>query len=199
MRGLWFVASVAALVACSRPSPPTIAPRRVAISYITPLAIGLDITLDATNANTVDLVAGNLNARVVLDDHLEVGVATVEQTVTLPANQSTEVHVTTAIPWSDLAPLAALVTSDRPTFPYTVSGDLELGAPLPHTSVPFTLQGQVTRAELLRATIASIPGLAPQSPVPLADGGPGGRPPPVAPPPVLNGPLPRSGRPHPFK
>jgi hypothetical protein len=142
----------------------------VAVAYVSPTALGLDVTLDATNPNTVDLTAGNVSARVVVDKNVEMGVATVEQTLILPANQTTEMHVTADVPWTNVLALATLATSDRTRFPYEVHGTLELGGELIHKTVPFEMTGDVSRDQLLRATRESLPPM-PGVNVRMVDGG----------------------------
>ena len=57
MRALLFGAASLFVVACSRPAPPTLTPKQAVVTSVTPAALGLDLTLDATNPNAVDLTA----------------------------------------------------------------------------------------------------------------------------------------------
>src|ERR1700722_3720597 len=122
MRALLFGAASLFVVACSRPAPPTLTPKQAVVTSVTPAALGLDLTLDATNPNAVDLTASDVTAHVVIDKHIDVGAALVEQTVTLPANQTTELKLAVSVPWNDVLPLAALAMSERHSYPYTIDG-----------------------------------------------------------------------------
>ncbi len=179
MRALLLVASCVVLVACSKPSPPTLTPKQATVRSISPLGVTLEVALDATNSNAVDLSAGNITAHVVLDKQVEVGTATVEQVINLPANQTTEIKVDLSVPWSDVVPLAGLAMSEKAWFPYAVDGTMSLGGELLHVNVPFHLEGKVSREQLAIATVnslPSIPGIT--GPMGSATGGtpPGSRP-----------------------
>jgi len=157
MRGLRFAMAALVVVACSRPAPPILVPKHITVTGITPTAFELELTLDATNPNAVDIVASDVTAHIVIDKRVDVGAALTEQTVNLPANQTTEIKAAISVPWNDLVPLTALALSERRTFPYTVDGSLALGGDLLHVSVPFHMDGNVGKAQLLRATMSSIP------------------------------------------
>ena len=181
MRALLFGAATILVVACSRPAPPTLSPKHVTVTYVSPTTLGLQVTVDATNPNPVDLTAGDVYARVVLDKHIEVGATTVEQNVTLPANQTTELRLVVAVPWVDIAPLVSLATSDRRSFPYAVDATMSLGGELLHVSVPFHMDGNVSRDQILRATLSSIPQIPGVTAPPASASGGGPTPSPAAP------------------
>jgi LEA14-like dessication related protein len=170
------------LVACSRPSPPTLVPKHASVSNISPTGIGFELTLAATNNNDIDLTAGNVQAHVMLDKRIEVGAATVEETVTLPAHQTTELKVASTVPWANVLPLAELVTSDRRWIPYSIDGSLSLGGDLVSVQVPFKIDGNVSHDQLMRATMNSIPGLPGSTEPDAAAPSDPGAPPPAAPP-----------------
>jgi LEA14-like dessication related protein len=158
MRPLSFGALSLLLVACSKPSPPGLEVKSGRLANISPTGVGVELTLAAWNGNDVDLAAGNVRAHVVLDKRIEVGAATVEQRVTLPAHQTTDLQVSATIPWANLLPLAQLTLGDRQWIPYNLDGTMTLGGDLLNVDVPFKTEGRVSREELLRATLNSIPG-----------------------------------------
>jgi LEA14-like dessication related protein len=147
------------LVACSKPEPPTLKPKSVTVTSVSPAALGLEVTLDATNPNAIDIPARNVTAHVTIDSRIEVGVTTVDEKVTLPANQTTELKVAVSVPWTNVAPLVSLGLSDQRFYPYAVDGTLALGGDLIQVSVPFHLEGKVTRDQILHATLSSIPAI----------------------------------------
>ncbi len=158
---------LAALVgACSRPQPPRLTPKHATISSVSPEALGVDLTLDATNPNAVDLPVRNVSGRVVIDKTIQVGATTVDQTVTLPANQTTEINLTLSIPWTDLVPLAGLATSDRRWIPYTLDGTVGLGGDLVNVRVPFKIEGNVSREQIMRAAVSALPAIPGIPPIP---------------------------------
>jgi LEA14-like dessication related protein len=157
MRALPYAAALVLVVGCSKPQAPTLAPKRVMVTSVSPTAIGLDVTLDATNPNAIDIPTGALSAHVIINKTIEVGATTVDQKLNLPANQTTELDVAVSVPFADVLPLAALATSDQRTFPYSVDGEVALGGELLHVTVPFHLEGRVSREQIVRATLAGIP------------------------------------------
>jgi LEA14-like dessication related protein len=168
MRALVF--ALLTLVACSKPAPPTLVPKSAVVNNISTTGIGIDVLLTATNPNSVDLTASDVRAHLVLDKTIEVGDATVEEHVRLPANQDTDLKVALSIPWANVGPLFELGMSDRRSIPYRLDGSLTLGGDLMSVQVPFRLAGNVSREQILQATLSSIPpipalsGLIPPSP-----------------------------------
>jgi len=159
MRALLLVALSFLGFACTRPAPPTLSPKRAAITTISPDGVALDVILETTNPNSFDLTAGDVTAHFVLDGHIDVGTATFPQTITLPANTTKDIDVPITLHWGDILPLLEIAASNRPTVPYAVDGSIALGGDLIHIQVPFHIEGIVTREEIARATVRSIPGL----------------------------------------
>jgi len=159
MRALLLGTAALFAVACSKPVPPTLTPKSVTVTSISPAALGLEVKLDATNPNAIDIPARNVTAHVVIEQRIEVGVATVEQNVTLPANQTTELKAAVSVPWTSIAPLVSLGLSDQRWYAYTVDGSLALGGDLLQVSLPFHLEGKVSRDQIVRATLSSVPSI----------------------------------------
>jgi len=157
MRALLFGAVSLVSIACSKPTPPTLAPKSAVVTTVSPVALGLEVTLDVTNPNTIDIPARDVTAHVVIDKRIDVGAATVEQKTTLPANQTTELKVAVSIPWTEVAPLVSLALSDQRWFSYTVDGSLALGGDLLNVTLPFHLDGKVSRDQIVRAGLGSLP------------------------------------------
>ena len=147
---------VAALVAgCSKPSPPTLTPEKVSVARIDLTGIVLDVSMSATNPNSVDLTASDVSSRVVIDAH-DVGSVTLPHTVTLPAGKTTRLEVPITLRWSDLGVLAELAATSG-SVPYRVDGTLEMGGALLHVGVPFHFDGTMTHAQIVEATMNSLP------------------------------------------
>jgi hypothetical protein len=103
---------VAALaVACSKPAPPTLVPKKVVATRIDLSGITLDIVVDATNPNSADLSASGISSHLVVDKTHDVGTVTVPGAITLPAGKTTKVEVPVSLRWSDVGLLAQLAAS----------------------------------------------------------------------------------------
>lgn len=146
------------LMACSRPAPPTLAPERVKITGITTSQLSLDVTLEVTNPNSVDLVARSLDAHIVIAGHVDVGTVDIPVTTVFPANQTTKLEVPLSVQFTDLAQLAQLAIAGA-DLPYTVDGTVGLGGELLRVNIPYHLSGTVPRDQVTRAALRALPGL----------------------------------------
>ncbi len=155
MRAILLVLSTLA-AACSKPSPPTLAPEKVAVNRIDMTGLSLDISMSATNPNAVDLTANGLSSHVVVGGTHDVGTVSLPESITLPAGKTTRLDVPLAMTWSDIGALAQLALSAG-DLPYTVDGTLEIGGALLHVGVPFHFDGTITHAQIVGAMMNSLP------------------------------------------
>ncbi len=156
-------AAAFALIACARPDPPKITPLSVKVTSITPLALNVDLKIEAENPNSSALSARSVTATITLDDRYVVGTVTVPHAINLPPHQKTILAVPVSSRWKDLSGLASLAAAGK-DIPYKVDGTVELGGDTLHVDVPFHMGGTITREQLLQATLNSlpkIPGLLP--------------------------------------
>jgi hypothetical protein len=152
------LALAAALVACSKPQPPTIAPERATVTGVDAQAIHLDLTLTATNPNAVDLTVRDVTAHLVVAQKVDLGSMTLPKAYTLPAGKATSIEAPLTLPWGDVSTLTQL--AGAASVPFTVDGTVELGGDLLHVTVPYHIAGSMTRQQLLGATLRSlVPGL----------------------------------------
>jgi LEA14-like dessication related protein len=148
--------------ACSGPEPPKLTPERGRITSVGPNGLGLEVTLDAYNPNSIGLTARSLKGKVTLDGKHHVGDVVVPTTVSLPAKKHTKITVPLSMKLGDLSALGLLAASQRDV-PYKVEGTFALGGEKVNFDVPFTIEGIMTHAELVQATMNSLPKL----PIPL--------------------------------
>ena len=152
-----FVAALS-LAACSKPKPPTIAPRSAQIVGVSPGGVQLAITFDVTNPNGFPLMAHAVDGRFMLgtDSGAELGKAHAEIVSSIPANGTSSVTSQLGIPWTNLAVLAPFVLSPA-AVPYHFDGTATVGGDDLNVSIPFTLTGELTRAQLIAAGLGSVP------------------------------------------
>jgi hypothetical protein len=143
--------------ACSKPSPPTLAPEKVSVDRVDMTGLALDISMSATNPNAVDLAASAISSHVVVDSTHDVGTVTLPKAIALPAGKTTRLDVPLALTWSDLGTLAQLALRTG-AVPYSVDGTLEMGGTLLHVGVPFHFDGTITHAQIIGAVMNSVPG-----------------------------------------
>jgi LEA14-like dessication related protein len=155
LRAIFLVLSALA-IACSRPSPPTLAPEKITVDRVDLTGLSLDISMSATNPNAVDLTASAVSSHVVVDKTHDIGTVTLPKAITLPAGTTTHVDVPLALNWSDVGALTQLALSTG-AVPYTVDGTLEMGGNLLHVGVPFHFDGTITHAQIVGAVMNSMP------------------------------------------
>jgi LEA14-like dessication related protein len=151
---LVLVAGLAA--ACSKPAPPTLTPEKVVVTRVDLAGIDVDVVVDATNPNSVDLSASGVSSHLVVDRTHDVGTVTVPKSITLPAGKTTKVDVPVSLRWSDVGLLAQLAAGSG-AVPYTIDGKLEMGGDLVHVGVPFHLEGILTHEQIVGAVMNSLP------------------------------------------
>jgi LEA14-like dessication related protein len=146
------------LASCSRPVPPTLAPKSVSVSSISATGLTLDVELAATNPNSISLSADGATAKVLIDGATPLGTATMTEHVALPADSTTTVHMPLAVSWDDLATFIGAAARGRDV-PYTVSGSAAVGGVGIHVDVPFTINGTLTQAQIKKMMQAGAQGL----------------------------------------
>lgn len=156
-RSALFAATVA-IVACSTPEAPTLAPKSMQILGMTSQGMSLQVTLEARNPNAFSLSARSVKARVVLDGTTDLGEVTVPTKVTLPKKAATSVAFPVEVKWGNVAGVALLAAA-KPVIPYRMTGTANVGGEGLNVDLPFTIDGTMTREELLKATATAIPTL----------------------------------------
>ncbi len=146
------------LASCSRPAPPTLAPKSVSVAAISPAGLSLDVEIEATNPNSIDLSTQSAKASVTVDGSIPLGTATLTSAVNLPAHATTTIHMPLSVTWDDLGAFIGVAASGRDV-PYTVTGSATVGGPSVNFSVPFTINGTLTHAQILKVTQASLQGI----------------------------------------
>jgi LEA14-like dessication related protein len=154
----YLIAAVLPVLACSKPAPPTIAPVSASIAQLTAEGIDLSVALNVTNPNSIDLSAQGMTAHVVLNQTIDMGTVTSSQGISLPAAKTTPMTVPLSVRWTSLAAVAGLAQTSGDV-PYSVDGTVTMGGTLVNVAIPFHLDGKVTHAQLVNATLRSIPGL----------------------------------------
>jgi hypothetical protein len=128
----------------------------VTVTSLDTTGIALDLRINATNPNPVDLTTSGVTSHLVVDQSHDVGTVTLPRTIVLAAGKTVNIDVPVTLKWADVALLAQLAMSTG-SIPYTVDGSLEMGGNLLHVTVPFHLEGAVTHAQILGAMMNSLP------------------------------------------
>lgn len=152
-----FPVLLAAIVGgCSKPAPPTLVPDKVTLTRIDVTGIALDLSLNVTNPNTIDLTTTDVTSHLVVDKTHDVGTVTLPDALTLPASKTTRIDVPMTLSWPDMGLLAQLALSNV-AIPYAVDGNLALGGSLVQVRLPFHVDGSITRDQIVGAMMNTLP------------------------------------------
>lgn len=139
-----------AVAACSKPEPPRVTPRTAAVSAIGPAGFTVQLQLDVFNPNKFPLLARSVTGTLELGSGAVLGQGQAAPNGTIPANSTSIVPATISMPWNNLAVLAPYALSGAPV-PYRFRGTATIGGEKLNVDVPFELQGELTRAQVLEA------------------------------------------------
>lgn len=145
-----------ALVACSKPEPPTIEPEGAVVKAVTATGLEVEITIDAFNPNSVPLHARSVKARVKLDDSLDLGEVTVPTKIEVPAKKHEKIVAPLTLNWNDVQSVALLALT-KESVPFTVEGTASVGVDELNFDVPFKTQGSLTREQLIQLGTQNLP------------------------------------------
>lgn len=151
---LALVLSLAA-ASCAKPEPPQLTPRSATVTAIGPAGIDFALALDVYNPNSFPLVVSSLDGTLELGAGAELGRGHAEPNGSIGAKSSSSVSSQLHIPWANLSALVPLTLSPQPVA-YTVRGNAKLGSARLNVSLPFTLRGELTREQLLRAGLQGL-------------------------------------------
>jgi LEA14-like dessication related protein len=155
------VALALSAVACSKPEPPKITPHSARVSAVTPLGVGLALELDVENRNSFPLIVQEVSGTLKLGAGVEAGRARSEPKGNVPAKATTRVPAALDVPWAQLGALGPLAASGA-AVPYTFDGTAKVGSSKLMFDVPFTVRGEITREQVLRAGVRGLGGLLPK-------------------------------------
>jgi len=156
--GYWALFAALSLASgCTKPKPPTVTPKSAQVLAATGSGVTLAVTFDVANPNRFPLVVHAVDGRFFLGTAagVELGKAHAEPSSSIPAQGTSTVTSQIAIGWTNLAALAPFVLSPA-AVPYRFDGNATFGGESLNVSLPFTLTGQLTRAELLNAGLSGL-------------------------------------------
>jgi LEA14-like dessication related protein len=146
------------LAACSKPEPPVLRALDAQVTNLTPAAVELLVRVEAYNPNRFGLTAQSVTSHLVVDGRIDLGTATLPGPIALPAEGRTTVQLPVTLPFRDAGTVALLAATGAPV-PYTVDGTARIGGERLNVEVPFRVEGALSQADFVRATLRSLPGL----------------------------------------
>jgi LEA14-like dessication related protein len=156
--------AIALSTGCAKPKPPTITPKSAQILTLGGTGLTLAVTFDVANPNRFPLVVHAVDGRFLLGvsgADVELGKAHAEPASSIPAQGTSTVTSQIAIAWTNLRALTPFLLSPD-AVPYHFDGSATLGGESLNVSLPFTLSGELTRAELINAGVIGLSQPAPR-------------------------------------
>jgi len=152
------MAVLALATACQKPKPPTITPKSAQVLAVGGSGVMLAVTFDVANPNRFPLVVHAVDGRFLLGasgTDVELGKAHAEPASSIPAQGTSTVSSQIAIAWTNLTALTPFLLSPA-AVPYHFDGSATLGGESLNVSLPFTLSGELTRAQLINVGLSGL-------------------------------------------
>lgn len=142
------------LAACARPKPPTVTPTVARVVAVSSRGVDLEVTLAVHNPNDFALAARAVDGTLYLDGQTKLGTGQARPSASIPAKGSAELRSQLQVAWESLPTLQKYL--GREQVPYSFRGNVSLGGEALEVTLPFELQGTLTRAQLLQAGLRGL-------------------------------------------
>ena len=156
-RGVIGLVALTLAVACVRPKAPTITPKSAQVRAVDATGVTLTVTFDVANPNRFPLIVHAVDGRFSLggDAGIELGKAHAEPASNIPAEGTSTVSSEIAVGWTNLAALTPFILSPA-AVPYRFDGSATLGGENLNLNLPFTVTGELTRAQLIGMGLSGL-------------------------------------------
>lgn len=135
--------------ACS-PTMPTVTPQVARVLWVSPAGLRLAIEVDVHNPNSFPLFADTIEGVIEVGQGSTLGYGQAFPRGTIPAEGASRIVTQVDVQWMNMGALTPFLMSPAP-IPYVFKGKARVGGDGVNLSVPFEVNGQLTRAELIGA------------------------------------------------
>ncbi len=150
LRSLGLALLLTVLFCCARPVAPTLTPRVARVTAVSASGMDLELEIQVDNPNAFDLHAQSVTGTLYVGSarqRLAQGSSQPGQTI--PARGSVVVPSRVHVAWTDATAIAPLLLQEK--VPYILQGDVALGSEDWNVTLPFSITGDLSRAQLLEA------------------------------------------------
>jgi hypothetical protein len=112
------------------------------------------VTLSVKNPNAFVLDAQEVEGTVVVEGGHKLGTGRAQPHHSIPAQGTALVESQVQVAWDDVPALQPFLSRER--LPYTFKGHVTLGGEPLHVTLPFEMQGTLTREQLLQAGLRGL-------------------------------------------
>jgi LEA14-like dessication related protein len=160
-RRLLVLLLIAALdTACSRNQPVELTPLSAQLSAVGPQGVEMSLRLAIHNPNSFAIHASAVEATLELQDGGELGRGSSPSALSVPAKADAELTAGLSMGWTNLARLAPYVLESQ-AVPYRVRGTARIGGDRLALNLPFTINGQLTPAQVVSLSSSAAGSLLP--------------------------------------
>jgi LEA14-like dessication related protein len=142
------------LAACS-PKMPTVTPQVARVLWVSPTGVRLAIEVDVHNPNSFPLMADTIEGVIEVGQGSTLGYGMAYPRGTIPAEGAARLTTQVDVQWTNMGALAPFLMSPLPV-PYVFKGKARIGGDGVSLAVPFEVNGQLTRAELIGAGLRAF-------------------------------------------
>lgn len=138
------------LVHCARPIAPTLTPKVARVAAVSAGGLDLDIELQVENPNSFALHAQSVSGTMYVgSEQKRLAHGTSKPGQSIPARGSVVVPSRVHVAWEDTTALTPLLFQEK--IPYSLHGDVVLGSEDWNVTLPFSMKGELSRAQLFEA------------------------------------------------
>lgn len=148
------LASLCNLAGCAKPQPPAVTPEVARVVRVTGKGVDLQVTLSVKNPNAFALDAQEVEGTLVVEGGKKLGTGRAHPNHSIPAHGTGSVESQVQIAWDDVLALQPFLSREH--VPYTFQGHVTLGGETLHLTLPFEMQGTLTREQLLQAGLRGL-------------------------------------------
>jgi LEA14-like dessication related protein len=140
--------------ACVKPQPPAVTPEVARVVRVTSEGVELEVTLGVKNPNAFALDAHEVEGTLIVEGGQRLGTGKSHPNRSIPAHGTSTVQSQVHIAWDDVPALQKFLLQER--VPYRFQGNVTLGGDTLHVTLPFEMQGTLTREQLLQAGLRGL-------------------------------------------
>jgi hypothetical protein len=155
-RLLLLTALLFSLFSCKPPDPPTLTPKEIRVTAITPAGIDVLVRIEAVNPNRKDLNVRSVSGSMKLAGKYQLATVTITKPLVIPPAVPTMIDAPMTMAWADISTLGALGATQGPV-PYVLSGTVAIGGDRLAINLPFSIQGTLTREQIAGAALKGLP------------------------------------------
>jgi LEA14-like dessication related protein len=139
---------------CAKPQAPAVTPEVARVVKVTGQGVELSVTLSVKNPNGFALDAHEVEGTLIVEGGQRLGTGRASPHRSIPAHGTGTVESQVQVAWDDVPGLQKFLA--RASVPYTFKGNVTLGGDTLHLTLPFEMQGTLTREQLLQAGLRGL-------------------------------------------